>query len=180
MAQVCGVSENKSVFFFLPHMWHCGVSLDALGHHGLSCRYNAGCFPRYAYFNDVVKCVLVPVGIPSGGSLLNMGRGNGRRPDGTTAFPYIRAHSRYCDSTYVDTFSASSIFDIATSPGSVANRAEFRHKDKHSCSVDWYQLKPVVAETTGLLWAFQPSHIFADSQEVFSLRQVMMGDSLGN
>ena len=38
-----------------PHRCRCGSQVDTLGHHGLSCKYSAGRFPRHANLNDVVK-----------------------------------------------------------------------------------------------------------------------------
>ena len=48
-----------------PHKCRCGGQMDALGLHGLSCRYSAGRHPRHAALNDAVQRALQKVGLPS-------------------------------------------------------------------------------------------------------------------
>ena len=135
------------------HLCRCGHRVDALGHHGLSCRYSAGRLPRHANLNDVVKRALASAGIPSWLEPVGLDRGDGRRPDGVTVFPYHRGRSLCWDSTCVDTFSASSVLDTAISPGAAATRAEARKRDKYAGLMDRYLFEPVSVETMGVFGA---------------------------
>ena len=105
------------------HLCRCGRRVDVLGHHGLSCQYSAGRLPRHANLNDVVKRALASAGIPSWLEPVGLDRGDGRRPDGVTIFPYHQGRSLCWDATCTDTFSASSVLDAAISQGTAAARA---------------------------------------------------------
>ena len=133
------------------HLCHCGQRVDPLGHHGLSCRYSAGRLPRHANLNDVVKRALAAAGIPSWLEPVGINRGDGKRPDGVTIFPFSQGKSLCWDSTCVDTFSQSVVADTAVDPGAAANRAEGRKREKYRGLVDRYIFEPVSVETSGVL-----------------------------
>ena len=118
-----------------------------LGLHGLSCRYSAGRLPRHSNLNDVVKRALATAGMPSWLEPLGLDRGDGRRPDGLTVFPFSGGRSLCWDATCVDTYSQSAIIDCALSPGAAAAAAEARKRDRCSGLVDRYRFEPVVVET---------------------------------
>ena len=134
-----------------PHSCRCGRRVDRLGHHGLSCRYSAGRLPRHANLNDVVKRALTAAGIPAWLEPVGLDRGDGRRPDGVTVFPYSQGKCLVWDATCVDTYSASSLVDAAISPGSAAATAEDGKRRKYASLVDRYQFEPVALETTGVV-----------------------------
>ena len=92
-----------------PHSCRCGVHVDKLGHHGLSCRYSAGRLPRHANINDVVKRALAAAGIPSWIEPVGLDRIDSRRPDGVTVFPYNQGKCLTWDATCVDTYSESAV-----------------------------------------------------------------------
>ena len=60
----------------------CGADVDALGTHGLSCRYSSVRHCRHATVNDSVKRSLDSARIPSHLEPLGLYRSDGRRPDG--------------------------------------------------------------------------------------------------
>ena len=49
--------------------------------------------PRHANLNDVVKRGLAAAGVPSWPEPVGLDRGDGRRPNGITVFPYCRGKS---------------------------------------------------------------------------------------
>ena len=134
-----------------PHKCRCGRMVDGLGHHGLSCRYSAGRLPRHANLNDVVKRGLAAAGIPSWLEPVGLDRGDGRRPDGLTVFPFSGGRSLCWDATCVDTFSGSSLIESAIRPGSAADLAEERKMDHYRSLLDRYRFEPLAIETTGVL-----------------------------
>ena len=103
-----------------PHPCRCGSQVDRLGHHGLSCRYSAGRLPRHANLNDVVKRGLAAAGIPSWLEPVGLDRGDGRRPDGITVFPYSQGKCLIWDATCVDSLSATAVVESAIELGSAA------------------------------------------------------------
>ena len=134
-----------------PHTCRCGAMVDRLGHHGLSCRYSAGRLPRHANLNDVVKRALAVAGIPSWLEPVGLDRGDGRRPDGVTVFPYSRGRALCWDATCTDTFSSASIIASAIERGSAAAAAEARKNDKYRNLMDRYLFEPLAVETMGVL-----------------------------
>ena len=129
----------------------CGRRVDRLGHHGLSCRYSTGRLPRHANLNDVVKRALATAGIPSWLEPVGLDRGDGRRPDGVTVFPYSHGKCLTWDATCVDTFASTSVVDCAVAPGSAASTAEERKREHYRNITDRYHFEPVAVETTGVL-----------------------------
>ena len=134
-----------------PHSCRCGRRVDRLGHHGLSCRYSAGRLPRHTNLNDVVKRALTAAGIPAWLEPVGLDRGDSRRPDGVTVFPYSQGKCLVWDATCVDTYSASSLINASITPGSAAVAAEERKCSKYASLVDRYQFEPVAIETTGVV-----------------------------
>ena len=66
----------------------CGVRMDAKGYHGLSCRLNEGTLSRHAEINSIIKRCLGKIGLPSIFKPSELDRGDGRRLDGITTFPW--------------------------------------------------------------------------------------------
>ena len=91
------------------HRCRCGAEVDRLGHHPLSCRRSAGRLPRHAALNDVVKRALATAGIPSNLEPPGLDRGDGRRPDGMTVFPFKNGKPLVWDATCSDTFATTNV-----------------------------------------------------------------------
>ena len=138
-----------------PHTCRCGQRVDRLGHHGLSCCFSAGRLPRHAHLNDVVKRALATAGMPSWLEPVGFDRGDGRRPDGVTVFPYNRGKCLTWDATCVDTFCATSLVGSAVDPGSAALSAEERKCGRYQALTDRYIFQSVAVETT---WCFGHQH----------------------
>ena len=79
-----------------------------------------------------------------------MDRGDGRRPDGITVFPFRNGRSLVWNCTCVDTYAASHLMGAAFEPGSAAGEAEMRKRQKYERLGDAYIFEPVAIETTGV------------------------------
>ena len=60
----------------------CGVEVDRLALHGLSCKKSQGCHHRHAAVNDLLKRSLVSAKIPSLLEPTNVAHFDGKWPDG--------------------------------------------------------------------------------------------------
>ena len=134
-----------------PHRCRCGLTIDGLGHHGLSCRYSLGRLPRHANINDVVKRALTAAGVPSWLEPVGLDRGDGRRPDGLTVFPFSGGRSLCWDATCTDTFCQTSLPETATTAGAAADKAEARKRTRYAALQSRYRFEPIAVETTGVL-----------------------------
>lgn len=133
-----------------PHPCRCGAIVDAHGHHGLSCRFSAGRHSRHAELNDIVRRTLQRAGAPSILEPLGMDRGDGKRPDGVTIFPYKEGRSLCWDCTCVDTFAQSHLNKSAVAAGSAAGEAELKKREKYRLLAERYIFEPIAIETTGV------------------------------
>ena len=132
------------------HRCRCGAAVDVLGHHPLSCRYSAGRRPRHAALNDVIKRALSTAGIPSNLEPPGLDRGDGRRPDGMTVFPFKNGKSLVWDATCSDTFAATHILHSAVRPAYAANLAETNEVAKYRNLSERFIFQPIAMETTGV------------------------------
>ena len=72
----------------------------------------------FSFFSSAgFNAVLEPVGLD---------RGDGKRPDDMTVFPFSRGKYLICDSTCVGSFSSSALALNATESGSASRSAEVR------------------------------------------------------
>ena len=71
-----------------PHLCaSCGANVDALGAHGLSCRFRKGRHSRHAALNDIVMRTLESIKIPCHLEPSGLFRSDGKRPDGFSIVP---------------------------------------------------------------------------------------------
>ena len=129
----------------------CSRLVDRLGLHGLSCKKSAGRFPRHSNLNDVVKRALSSAGIPAVLEPQGLDRGDGKRPDGLTIFPYKQGKSLTWDVTCVDTYAESVLINSSLEPGSAAKTAENRKREKYTDIAKQHIFIPVAVETSGVL-----------------------------
>ena len=134
----------------IPHSCRCGGRMDSRGLHGLSCKYSAGCFPRYSAMNDVIKRALQKTGLPSVFEPPGLDRGDGSRPDGITVFPFGGDRSLVYDCTCVDTFAGVHLNRSAMEAGTAANSAEERKRLKYAALAEAHQFQPIAIETMGV------------------------------
>ena len=175
-----------------PHACRqCSRPVSRLGHHGLSCKRSAGRFSRHANLNDVLKRSLTSAGLPAILEPQGLDRGNGRRPDGLTLFPFKHGKSLTWDATCVDTFAESVLIKSSLEPGAAARAAELRKRERYATIAQQHIFVPVAVETTGVLGpaaaAFlsdlgrRVSEATGDHREVSWLRQrVSLAITRGN
>ena len=132
------------------HKCRCGKQVDELGHHGLACQRSMGRHARHSHLNDIIKRALSTAGVPSILEPLGLDRGDGRRPDGISVFPFTDGKSLCWDATVSDTFCQTSLLSCAINPGSAANRAEERKIKHYESLLDRYRFTPISIETTGV------------------------------
>ena len=82
---------------------------------------------------------------------VGLDRGDGRRPDGITTFPYAEGRCLVWDATCVDTFSASSVGASAANASSAATAAEGRKRRRYADISRRYLFRPIAVETSGAL-----------------------------
>ena len=127
----------------------CGVKMDPKGYHGFSCRLNEGSLPRHAEINSIVKRSLGKIGLPCILEPTGLDRGDSRRPNGITAFPWKHGKFLVWDSTVVNSFFKSHIIVCSIKSGSGAEIAEKSKSRKYHSMVGNFLFQPVAYETTG-------------------------------
>ena len=128
----------------------CASPVTPLGLHGLSCLKSAGRHPRHAHLNDVVRRSLASAGFPAATEPVGLDRGDGRRPDGLTVFPFREGKCLTWDATCVDTFADSVLVQSALEPGAAARQAEERKRQRYREISRRYIFVPVAIETSGV------------------------------
>ena len=135
----------------LPHdCYHCGVEVNCLGTHGLSCKWSEGRHRRHAALNDIVHRALTMAHILSHLEPAGICRSDGKCPDGVSVVPWKNGKSLVWDATCPDTFAPSYLASAASEAGNVAAAAESRKKNKYSNLDRSYSFVPVAIETTGV------------------------------
>lgn len=134
-----------------PHHCRCGTLTDALGHHSLSCYSTPGRLPRHAALNDVVYRALAAAGVVATLEPRGLDRGDDRRPDGITIFPYRQGRMLMWDATCVNTFCSTHIYDCAIAAGAAARAAEERKRRRYEDLARRYDFAPIAVETSGVL-----------------------------
>ena len=125
--------------------------MDAFSTHPLLCCFSAGRIPCHSALNDVVRRGLSAVGIPSMLEPSGLDRGDGKRPDGITVYPYSRGRCLIWDATCVNTSASSTIMRAALAAGSVADAAEVRKISKYAELGRRFIFQPVAVETSGAM-----------------------------
>ena len=81
-----------------PHVCRqCGIRVDILAHHGLSCNKNSGKHHRHATVNNVLYRAMASAGIPSTLEPSGLSRSDSKRPDGLTSIPWAHSRSQVWD-----------------------------------------------------------------------------------
>ena len=146
-----GVAFRLGLRICTPHKCRCGSVVDEFGLHPLSCHLSAGRFPRHSALNDIIKRSLETAGFPSQLEPVGLDRGDGKRPDGITLFPFKSGKSLIWDATCSCTFCPSNIVSSTISPGSAAASAETSKITKYSSLTDRYIFTPFAVETSGVI-----------------------------
>ena len=149
----------------ISSLCRCGRRMDELGLHGLSCRFNAGRFPRHAELNTIVKRALAQVNVPSILEPNGLSRNDGKRPDGLTLYPWKQGKCLTWDVTVTDTYCTTNLMESATSPAAAATHAEDQKRLKYS---------DIISRTSNIIFqpiAFETSGVWGPTTDTF-LREI--------
>ena len=136
------------------HTCKCGKNADEFGFHLLSCKFNEGRHPRHAAINDIICRSLKAAGVPSILEPVGIDRGDRKRPDGITLFPFSQGKALCWDATCVNTYAEYAVNNTAVDAGHAASKAESNKRAKYPELVRRYRFEPVAIETSGV---FGPS-----------------------
>ncbi|KAF0298445.1 Ubiquitin carboxyl-terminal hydrolase 8 [Amphibalanus amphitrite] len=93
---------------------------------------------------------LASAGFPAVLEPAGLDRGDGKRPDGLTIFPFRDGKCLTWDVTCVDTFADTVLVQSALNPGTAARLAEERKRQRYSELARRYIFEPVALETSGV------------------------------
>ena len=131
------------------HVCRCGLPADVKGCHALTCRFSAGRLPRHTAMNDVVRRALLSAGVPAQLEPYGIDRGDGKRPDGMTVFPFSHGRCMVWDATCVNTFAESRLIDASVKAGAAAKKAEDVKRKKYSQLTSRFRFEPIAFESDG-------------------------------
>ncbi|KAF0306974.1 Retrotransposable element SLACS protein [Amphibalanus amphitrite] len=132
-----------------PHRCRCGSIADSKGYHALTCKFSAGRHPRHTALNDIVRRALQSARIPSLLEPTGVDRGDGKRPDGISIFPFKNGMCLAWDATCVNTYADSHVLAAATSAGTAAREAEVKKRKKYDDLTQRFHFEPLAFETSG-------------------------------
>ena len=131
------------------HICVCGEKVGSDGRHGLACKKAAGRHPRHSHCNDLIKRALGSAGVPAVREPPGLSRGDGKRPDGLTLFPWKEGRSLVWDFTCVDTLAPSHIAQTSQEAGKAAEQAEKKKMTLYQDLQTSYYVVPIAMETMG-------------------------------
>ena len=140
-----------------PHKCRCGAQIEVLGRHPLSCKLSAGRIPRHCALNDLIKRALNKAGFPGQLKPIGFDRGDGKRPDGLTIFPYMAGKCLIWDATCSDSFSLSHLLQTVANPSWAFQQAEMAKIQKYRSLAASHIFVPLAVETSGIFC----SHAFS-------------------
>ena len=133
-----------------PHTCqHCGLKVDALATHGLSCRRSQGRHHRHGALNNIIHRSLATANVPSRLEPPGLERADGKRPDGLTVVPWRSGKHLVWDATSPDTFAPSYLMSATSEAGAVAALVESRKKAKYGSLDSVYSFTPIAIESLG-------------------------------
>ena len=119
------------------------------GHHGLSCKRSRGQFARHCSLNDAIQRSVGSAHVTSVLEPVGLNRGDGKRPDGLTIFPWKFGKALVWDITVVDTVAQSYVAATSHQAGAAANAAENRKRSKYRALENQFIVLPIGSETMG-------------------------------
>ena len=144
-ARIC--TEHKCV---------CGSMVDQWGHHGLSCKKSRGRQGRHSALNESIQRALGSAKVTSILEPPGLDRGDNKRPDGLTIYPWKFGKPLVWDVMVVDTLASSYIATTSDKAGGAAEAAESRKQRKYELFEDRFIVQPVRFETLGSWTPHQP------------------------
>ena len=127
------------------------MMIDSDGLHLLSSRYSAGRFQRHLALKDIVKRVLDATGTHSVLEPVGLDRGDGRRPDGITVFPFLQGNSLMWDATCYDILAPSLITTSSAFSGPAATAVEYSRRLKYASLASGYHFVPFSVKISGVI-----------------------------
>ena len=124
-------------------------NVEKLGHHGLSCKKSRGRFARHCSLNDAIQRALGSGQVTSVLEPVGLDRGDGKRPDGMTIFPWKYGKALVWDVTVVDTLAQSYVAATSQLSGAAADAAEARKSGKYESLEQQFIVQPIGFETMG-------------------------------
>ena len=131
------------------HKCVCGGMVDQWGHHGLSCKKSRGRQGRHSALNESIQRALGSAKVTSILEPPGLDRGDNKRPDGLTIYPWKFGKPLVWDVTVVDTLASSYIATTSAKAGGAAEAAESRKQRKYEHFEDRFIVQPVGFETLG-------------------------------
>ena len=123
--------------------------MDKYGHHGLSCKKSRGRQARHSSLNDAVQRSLGSAHVTSILEPVGLDRGDGKRPNGLTIFPWKFGKALVWDVTVVDTLAQSYVATTSQQAGAAADAAENRKQRKYHALENRFIVQPIGFETMG-------------------------------
>ena len=99
----------------------------------------------------IIKISLDIAGLHSILEPVGFDRGDVRRPDGVTSFPFKGGKALAWDETCTDSFSTSKLYSTILNPGSASSAAEDLKRQKIYQLVADFEFVPVAVETSGII-----------------------------
>ena len=143
------VGLRLGVAICVPHPCPCGVTVDARGAHGLSCKQAAGRSLRHHQLNDLVWRAFQRAAVPAKKEPSGLLRSDGKRPDGITLLPWSSGRAVAWDVTVADTVAESYLGRSSSRAGAVAEFAATKKTEKYSGLPPEFQFVPLAFETLG-------------------------------
>ena len=132
-----------------PHSCPCGMLVNELGRHGLSCTHAKGTHARHSQANDLIKRALGSAQIPAIREPPGLVRSDFKRPDGLTLYPWSQGKSLVWDFTCSDTLAPSHVAATSKESGKSAAQAENKKLGHYEELKRSYIVMPVAVETMG-------------------------------
>lgn len=133
----------------LPHPCQCGVEVDSVGSHALSCKKSSARIQRHNALNDVLFRALLRAGVPAMKEPPGLLRSDGKRPDGVTQIPWVSGKCLAWDVTVTDTLARSYAHLSSISAGKAAERAAEGKMQKYAAMSATHDFQPIAIETLG-------------------------------
>ena len=133
-----------------PHRCICDSMVTSDGHHGLSCRRNAGRQSRHSQINDILCRAFASADVVASREPRGLCSNGDKRPDGVTVVPWSKGRCLSWDFTCPDTFAPSHVLECSTQVGSAARKAESSKCHKYADIMSGIDFVPVAIETSGV------------------------------
>ena len=121
----------------------------SVGHHGVVCKKSRGRQGRHSALNESIQRALGSAKVKSVLEPPGLDRGDNKRPDGLTIYPWKYGKSLVWDVTVVDTLAPPYIATTSSKAGGAAEAAESRKQRKYEHLEDRFIVQSVGFETLG-------------------------------